>query len=91
MLQNVVRNAPRHLRSHVHNLIGKTTPLWLLSPAECGDTLWRYAVQYLGNMVLIGKGVRTCKLAESTARNRFGKAARRLATKKNAKAVKVAA
>ena len=91
MLQNIVRNAPRHLRSHVHNLIGKTTPLFLLSPAESGDTMWRYGVQYLGQMILIGKGVRTCKLAEGTAKNRFGRSAKRLTAKKNVKAAKLAA
>ena len=62
----VVSNAPRHLRSYLvrslkpHTLKGvEEHTLYLLSPKQVSGKLWRFAVYYLGQYIIIGKGVAT--------------------------------
>ena len=63
---HVVSNAPRHLRSYLvrslkpHTIKGvEEHTLYLLSPKQTGCKLWRFAVYYLGQYIIIGKGVAT--------------------------------
>jgi len=46
--------------------------LYCLSPAQCGDVLWRFAVVYHGAFVLIGKGVKSRDIARIVAMERWG-------------------
>ena len=91
MLQNVVRNAPRTLRSHLHRGLDKTHKLFLLSPKQAGDKLWRFAALHEGTTVLLGKGVVSRDVGRAVAINRFGVKATELKAKKDKKVLAEAA
>jgi hypothetical protein len=65
-------NAPRYMRSYLHRTLGEERKLYLLSPAQCGDTLWRFAVAYHGAFVLLGKGVANRDVGRVEGVKRYG-------------------
>jgi len=55
---NVNTSAPRHLRSYlIRTLDGVNRKLYLLSPKQAGCKMWRFAIHYNDEFVLIGKPV----------------------------------
>jgi hypothetical protein len=59
----------RTLKPHTLKGVEEHT-LYLLSPKQTGCKLWRFAVYYLGQYIIIGKGVGTRDIgrAQGTAR-----------------------
>jgi hypothetical protein len=76
---NILSNAPRHLRSHLHVTLQPHTilgaeehTLYLLSPKQTSESRWRFAVLYQNQMVLIGKHVKTRDIGRVEALRRYG-------------------
>jgi hypothetical protein len=83
---NVIRNAPRHLRSYLHRTLDKENrPLWLLSPKDTGDKLWRFGVIYGGKMILLFKGIAKRDDAREHAKRVFGMTAKEIKRPKRMK------
>ena len=71
---NIVSNADRRLRSHLHATINVVPDrkLYLLSPQQSKDKLWRFAIYHNNSFVLLGKGVASRDVGRSVSMNRFG-------------------
>ena len=72
-----IRNAPRHLRSYLHRTLANRQ-LWLLSPKDTGDNLWRFAVIFGGAYVLLFKGIEKRDVARVESVKRFGMKAKEI-------------
>ena len=87
-MNNIVFNAPRSLRSHLHRTLGGENKLFLLSPKQSGDKKgkWRFATLHHGSLIVLGKGCATREHARTEAPNGFSVKATEVRPKRERKA-----